>query len=209
MAKLFFRYCDYYLKDYIDVQEYALNQDGWAMLIKIKSSKTIRKYYEKVTSRRKSKKDLEVSFTTMPIWKILSERVRLFISTYVRMSNKILGREGSLVRRKYKRYRFDSLTQAQSYVSKLRNGGHDTQQTEEKYRGLSEHFGMAGNLITNPFRSSLWVEICEKKEQIAQKLVEVFEGEMPVLQRIGELVALKCELNKSAVNSPPKTPPKH
>lgn len=209
LAKLFFRYCDYYLKDYLHVEEYVLNKDGWAMLIKIKSAKTIRKYYETIESGRKSHDSSTEKGVPKAIWWILSERIRLFISTYVRMSNKILGREGSLVRRKYVRYEFDNLEMATKYVSRIKNNQHGMEQSDEKYRGYKDHFRMNGNILTNPLRSSLWVEIRDAKEGVMEKLVEIFGTEMPILNGLGDLVALKSQLShwdkKTQKNPPPKT----
>lgn len=206
LAKIFFRYCDYYLKDYIHVEEYVLNADGWAMLIKVKSAKTIRKHYG-VVDINESLQDEERKSAVVEIWRILSERVRLFISTYVRMSNKMLGREGSLVRRNYGRYQFDNLEEAQDYVARIRNDQHEMKQREEKYRGYAEHFRMRGTILTNPMRSSLWVELCTVKERIEEKLVEFFGEEMPVFKGLGDLVVQKSSLNKNNIYPPPKTPP--
>lgn len=200
LAKLFFRYCDYYLKDYIQVKEYILNTDGWAMLIQVRSTKTIRKYYEKIETTRTSFKKDVVQVKAKPIWKILSERVRLFISTYVKMSNKILGRKGTLVRRKYGRYQFNNLTAAQDYVTKIRNDRHEMQQSKEKYRGFAEHFRMRKNILTNPLRSSLWLELVgETKHVVSEKLVEIFGCDLLVLQGLGNLVAPKFKLDKSPI----------
>lgn len=197
VAKLFFRYCDYYLKDYLHVEEYALNKDGWTMLIKVRSIQTIRKYYNTVESKRKSKVNKTKSTEAKEIWWILSERMRLFISTYVRMSNKIRGREGSLVRRKYGRYQFDNLKEAKNYVAKIRSDQHELKQSKEKYRGIDEHFEMGGTIITNPLRSSIWIEICEGKERIEEVLMKTFGTDTPVLQRLGYLVAPKLKLEET------------
>lgn len=206
VAKLFFRYCDYYLKDYLNVEEYVLNKNGWAMLIKVKSVPTIRKNYELLESARK-KKNEQKQKSSKAIWKILSERVRLFISTYVRMSNKVLGREGSLVRRKYGRYEFDTLFEAKGYVAKLRNDEHEMQQQEEKYRGFDEHFRLSGNILTNPLRSSLWVESSRVRDRILDEMVKIFGEGMPVLHGIGNLVALKYKSDLSNDTNTKPNPP--
>lgn len=206
LARLFFRYCDYYLKDFLQVKEYVLNKDGWAMIIKVRSAQRIRKYYESIETECKSNdKDL-VSREQKGIWWILSERVRLFISTYVRMSNKILGRKGSLVRRKYRRYEFDSLGKAQAYISKIRNDQHELQQPKEKYRGVADQFVMSGTILTNPLRSSLWVEICEKKQRIEEELLKIFGVKLPVLQGLGDLVAPILKIENNSKNPNPNTP---
>lgn len=208
LSKLFFRYCNYYLKDFLRVEEYVLNKDGWAMLIKVKSAKTIHKHYEAIELNRNSKVKNTSLGKSRQIWWILSERVRLFISTYVRMSNKILGREGSLVRRNYCRYQFDNLEKAKDYVSSIRNDKHELKQSKKKYRGMEEHFRMNGNILTNPLRSSLWVDFCGVKERIQEKLRGIFGEELPVLQGIGDLVALNFKLNESTEKRNKTKPPK-
>lgn len=207
LAKLFFRYCNYYLKDYLHVEEYVLNEHGWAMLIKVKSVQTIRKHYDVIRANRCSNESGTNLSEPKEIWRILSERVRLFISTYVRMSNKKLGREGSLVRRKYGRYQFDNLEAAKDYVAKIRNVQHEMQQSEEKYHGMKEHFRMTGTELLNPFRSSLWLEMCAVKEEIERKLVERFGLELPILKGLGSLVAPKLQMTKTHKISPPSKPP--
>lgn len=197
MAKLFFRYYNYYLKDYLQVEEYVLNQSGWAMLIKVKSSKTIRKYYN--SEGQQSKKDKYPK----AIWQILSERVRLFISTYVRMSNKILGRKGSLVGQKYGRYKFESIEEARTYISTIRNDRHELHQVKEKYRGMKEHFRMSGTIQTNPLRNSKWLDKLKTRERIREEVGKIFGVDSLVLQGIGQLV----RLNKNDINSWNKKPP--
>lgn len=208
LSKLFFRYCDYYLKDYLHVEEYVLNKNGWAMLIKVKSGQTIRKYYEAVEAARKSKVEHSKHKKPKAIWRILSERVRLFISTYVKLSNHRLEREGTLVRRNYGRYEFEDLDAAKQYVSKIRNDQHEMQQSNKKYRGFAEHFRMNGNLIANPLRSSLWVEFCEVKERVQEELVKIFGDKLPVLQGLGNLVGPKFKIDNSDPKQAPQKPPK-
>lgn len=203
LARLFFRYCNYYLKNCLYIREYALNQDGWVMLVKIKSAKTIRKYFGTIHSKRKIKSTVLESADSKPIWRILSERIRLFISTYVRMSNKVLGREGSLVRRTYTRYQFDSLNQAQAYISTIRENKHQLQQSKKKYCGLTEHFRMSGTVLTNPLRSSLWIEKCSYTAQIRVELEKIFGEECKVLKGLGRLVALNFSLAKKSTHHKP------
>lgn len=207
LAKLFFRYCDYYLKDYLHIEEYTLNASGWGMLIKVKSAQTIRKHYDKVLTSRISKQIKEGLNEPTEIWRILSERVRMFISTYVRMSNKLLGREGSLVRRKYGRYKFDSLSEAEDYISNIRHNQHDLNQPKEKYRGYKEQFQMSGNFLKNPLRSSLWLEINELRGRIQEEVVEKFGAELLVLHGLGNLVRQKSKLIKSTPKHPRTNPP--
>lgn len=179
LAQLFFRYCNYYLKDYLHVKEYVLNQHGWTMLIKVKSVQTIRKHYDVVESERKAQVNQTKSIVAKDIWWILSERMRLFISTYVRMSNKILGREGSLVRRKYGRYQFDNLEEAQTYIATIRNNQHELKQPREKYRGFKEHFCMRGHVLTNPLRSSLCLKSARLKSVLWRILWKYLEMRCP------------------------------
>lgn len=66
---------------------------------------------------------------------------------------------------------------------------------------------MKGNKLTNPLRSSLWVELCAVQERVEKKLVEVFGGEMPVLHGLGNLVVPNLKLTKNVKNHPHTKPP--
>lgn len=123
-AKVFLIYANYFLKEYLTIHEYLINKDGWTMIVKIKSKNTILHFTNQ---------------TTHHIWKIISERVRLFISTFVRVTNKSKGRTGSLVHSEYERYYFDTLKESKEFIDKIR-----TQQikfySKKKYRGLKTHY---------------------------------------------------------------------
>lgn len=207
LAKLFFRYCDYYLKDYLNIHEYCLTQDGWVMLVKIKTAKTIRKHYSEVESRRKMKKKDSGLLKPKSIWRILSERVRLFISSYVRMSNVVLGRTGSLVGRKYSRYLCADMKTATTYVKSIRQRQVELAQTKPKYRGMCDHFRMSTTESGMKLQSSLWLAERSCVEGIMDVVREFFGAEMQVLKGLGKMVVLDSNiLNKTSFPPPPKPP---
>lgn len=92
--RLFFRYVNYFLSDYIDILEYVLIPTGWAMIFRTKSSQEIQNAYQKrlLNSVRKRKRNL----SNRPDL-IISEQFRLLISQYVKNSNAIHGRTGSKI----------------------------------------------------------------------------------------------------------------
>lgn len=206
LANIFFRYCNYYLKDYLDIRDYCLNRDGWTMLIKTKSRKTIRKHYADIESRRKTKKNTTENTKPKEIWRILSERVRLFISSYVRMSNSALGRTGTLVRRKYSRYLCDDFEAAQAHIRGMRTRQIHLAQPKKKYRGLDTHFRMSMEGQGLMLQSSSWANEERFKDKIGEIVRGVFGSELPVFNGLGKMVVLNRNFSNENQKSPKKPP---
>lgn len=200
LIKVFFKYCNYYLNDYLTVYDYSVGQDGWIMVVKLKSRKTIRKSYRE--QLRMKNRDIE-SVGKMEIWRIISERMRLFISTYVRLSNKILGRTGSLVRRKYERYEFTNQDEAITFISKLRNHEVKQIQYKNKYRSLKQHYRLSSqsrrsSLLTSSIGISHWV----KQKRFRSKICEVFGAGCKVIRGCTDLVVLNNILSLNSKHTP-------
>lgn len=199
LASLFFKYFNYYLKDYMDLYEYSLNQDGWIMAIRIKSRKTIKKQYQEIIHNRK-KKDSDND--KKEIWRIISERMRIFISTYVRLSNKLLGREGSLVKRKYERYRFENHQEAIKYIHDLRNQEIDISQPKSKYQGNRKHSTLKRNKKSKDLlHSSYLLNKFRKNGNFKKKIKEFFGAGMSIIKGYSSLVVLK-----NGITPPPPHP---
>ena len=124
-AKKFLIYANFFLKSYLSIYDYIITKDGWSMVVKIKSSKQI----------RKSSKSEDIE-----IWKIISEQVRLFLSIFVRVTNKKKGRTGCLVHSGYERFRFESKSEAIEYISRLRKQQVAFYSKKKKYRSLKTHY---------------------------------------------------------------------
>lgn len=133
-TKQFLLLAQRHLKNYMRIHEYMLSKDGWVFLASIKSDKQIQKAY--ALKRKKYNKAPK----RLATWKILSEQVRLFISTYVTNYNSNTGREGSLVKRPYERFCFDCKQEAMKMIHRIRRRLVGLQQSKKKYRAKKGHY---------------------------------------------------------------------
>lgn len=130
-AKRFIILANYYFKGYLKIHEYILTQDGWNFIVKINSAKSI---------AAKHASDSIEDFDESLIWKIISERVRIFLSTFVKFTNKKQGRTGSKVHSSYERFMFESLSEALGYIEKIRQGAIKLYQSKRKYKAKKSHY---------------------------------------------------------------------
>lgn len=133
-AKQFLVLANQHLKDYLYIHEYMLCKDGWVFLGRLKSKDTINRAYTKKRQRKNK------MFKQLPVWKIISEQMRLFIAEYVTEYNGATGREGSLVRRPYQRYCFDTVQEAKRMIGRLRRRVVGLQQAKKMYRAKKGHY---------------------------------------------------------------------
>ena len=124
-AKQFLIYANYFLRGYLKIYDYIITKDGWAMIVKIKRKEMIL-----------NSGQLEVE----EIWRIVSERIRLFLSTFVRVTNNEKGRTGCLVHSGYERFYFERLGEAMEYIDKMRNQQIKLYSKKKKYRSLKTHY---------------------------------------------------------------------
>lgn len=132
-AKQFVTYMNFYLKGYLKVYDYCLSKDGWELAVKLADkesilAKTDASHIDKINS------DDELC------WRIVSERVRLFLSTYVRVTNRSRGRTGTLVHNSYGRLHFTKLKNAIQYLNDMRQQRFKYYEEGAKYAGLEEHY---------------------------------------------------------------------
>ncbi len=125
-AQKFWTYFSYYLNDYLKIYEYALNQDGWIMIVKIQSA-------EELSNKNPF-------YSDSIAWRMISEQVRKALSSYVLAVNRSRGRTGSLVHSSYERFYFSSLTEAKSEIAKVRKRALRLGQWNKKYRGKPRHY---------------------------------------------------------------------
>ena len=71
------------------------SRDGWAMIITTKSAEAIRSAYE---DRRKQSKKCKENCAHHEIWRMLSDQIRIMLSTYVKATNENTGRTGGKVK---------------------------------------------------------------------------------------------------------------
>lgn len=133
-ARQFLIYSNYYLKKYLKVYDYIICQDGWQMIVKLKSKEEI---YSAYTNRKRE---------GIEIWRIISEQVRKCLSSYVVHVNRRRGRSGSLVHSSYERFFFNSLAEANEEINKLRKRELKLGQKLNKYKGKKTHYEIPENL---------------------------------------------------------------
>lgn len=125
-------YINYYLKDFLVVHDYLISRHGIQLAVKLRSSDEITKAY-KVKRKSDKKKNLD-------IWKIISERIRLCLSTYVRVINFDRNRTGVLVHSSYRKYYFETKEEAMTHLDKMRKQQVKIYQRKKKYRGSKTHY---------------------------------------------------------------------
>lgn len=154
-ARKFLVYANYFLLNYISIYDYLITKNGWTLLVKIKY-----------------KKNNEINELD-EVWRVISERMRLFLSTFVRVTNKQKGRTGCLVHSSYERYYFESKKEAMCYIAKIRNQKIKHYSKRKKYRGLKTHYKISINKI----KGSIFLcskEVRRKKTKMMD-FVEVLE----------------------------------
>jgi len=124
-AKSFLVYANYFLKGYLKIYDYLITMDGWVMVVKINSKQSI----------------LQLNYDgQIEVRKLISERMRLFLSTFVRVTNNEKSRTGALVHSSYNRFCFESKTEALIFIDKLRKQQLKLYSGRKKYRGLKTHY---------------------------------------------------------------------
>lgn len=108
-CRLFLELVDRFLGDYLKVGCFQNNRDGWAMIITTRSAVAIKKaYYRRRAQSMKCRKEHEYT----EVWKMLSDQIRIFLSTYVKATNFRSGRTGGKVRCRFERFIFESEEEA-------------------------------------------------------------------------------------------------
>ncbi len=151
-AKKFIILANHYLKGYLKIHEYLLTQDGWIMIVRIKSKKAI------LRTHHLSGVDIDRN----EIWRIISERMRILLSTFVKFTNKKQGRTGSKVHSSYERYLFEDLEEALDYIQRIRAGLIRLGQTKRKYRSIKSHYLISEKLG----RGSIFISSRKLKKRV-------------------------------------------
>lgn len=106
---LFLQLAQRFLADYVNVLSFQNNRDGWIMIISTHGSREIKKaYYTRRSKSKKCKKEFEYK----EVWQMLSDQIRILLSTYVKATNRMTGRTGGKVRHRFERFIFDTMEEA-------------------------------------------------------------------------------------------------
>ena len=191
-SKRLLTYFNYYLKDYLTIHDYILSRHGFQIAVKLKPSKHIIKTF---TSKSKNMSKLNEG----DIWRIISEKMRLAISCYVRFANRNRKRKGTLVEEKYSRYFFEKKDEAIIFLNRMRQQKIKSYQ-RKKYRGIKSHYKISNNIGKGSiFLCSL--ELIKLRKNLVEEM------KTTILKGISDLVVLKfmdhtLKLHKSS--KPPK-----
>lgn len=130
-CQLFLKLADRFLKKYLKITSFQNNRDGWVMLIATRSERKIKRAYR--TRRMLSKKcKKECAFDE--VWQMLSDQIRIFLSTYVKATNFRTGRTGAKVRSRYERFVFESEEEAMRMQALLEKIYYVQAQANRRYR---------------------------------------------------------------------------
>ena len=161
-AKLFIKLANRYLKGYVKIHEYLLTAEGWMIQVTIRKRSKIKAEYDK-----KRKKTNNHGLSEKAIWYIVSEQVRLLLSQYVTRTNRLEGRSGSKVKESYKRYYFESASEARKTIKKIRDQKFKMIQRNKKYRKVKTHYNIPKNIGKGSlFLCSKWLK--DKVEGVIQ-----------------------------------------
>ncbi len=163
-CRFFLKLADHYLQAYLSINCFQNNRDGWAMIITTKSAEDIKQAYKlRRADSKKCKKECEYS----EVWRILSEQIRILLSTYVKTTNQKTGRTGGKVRCNYERFLFESAQEALEMKVKLETQKYEQKQKRRRYRPAKKLHKLRKKLIrTSPFLSSAPLRIPEKVTEL-------------------------------------------
>lgn len=127
----FLAYADRFLKDYMRVVSFQNSRDGWVMIVATKSAQAIKRAY---LERRAKSKKCRKEFEFTEVWQMLSDQIRILLSTYVKVTNFRTRRKGAKVRCRYERFVFESEAEAKFMQASLEKEFHDQAQPQKRYR---------------------------------------------------------------------------
>lgn len=170
-CRLFLRLADRFLSDYLRITSFQNNRDGWAMIIATRSADEIKRaYLARRACSQKCKKEYEFS----EVWQMLSDQIRILLSTYVRTTNFSTGRTGAKVRRRYERYVFESEEEALAARKSLESEYYKLRQPSKRYRPRKKSHKMRKKLLRKSvYASSRLLAIPAKLRELGLGCVDI------------------------------------
>ncbi len=151
-TELFKRLWRRYMRGYIETHKIYLSSEGYHILLRIRDRKKLILKYVGICERRD--KGVNIDYLKEP-WRIVSEQVRIFHSTYVKRVNRLRGREGGLVKQRFRRFYFESVDEFRDYEEEMDEGKEIRGQRNARYR-VSARWVKGVNWVG--VRSLEWVE---------------------------------------------------
>lgn len=141
-AKIFLNQLDDRIRHYMEVLEYNLMPNGWQILVRIKSEKSIFKYYQQKLQRR----DIPPKKSFVTVSQVISEEIRILRSRFTNITNPRRGRQGNASKRVYQKYIFESVEAARKFIGKTRDGQNTLKAQSQRYQADRKHFDEDGQL---------------------------------------------------------------
>ena len=141
-----------YLSKYVEVHRIYLSTQGYNILLRVRDGNTIRSNYIKGCEKQGKRIKTEL---VDEIWRIVSERMRIFHSVFVKAVNSKRGRKGVLVQRRYRRYYFENVEEGLNYIREM-DIGKEIESQENKKFGVSERWKKL--VDWSVIRGKKWVE---------------------------------------------------
>lgn len=170
-CKLFLTFADRYLGGYMKITCFQNNRDGWAMLIATRSTGVIKRAYRR---RRALSLKCNKAFELEEVWQILSDQVRIFLSTFVKAINQRRGREGGMVRCRYERFVFEDEVEASRMRDLLESEYYLQAQPLKRYRPSKKLCDLRRKLFrTSIYLSSALLRDAGKARQLGLRCLDV------------------------------------
>jgi hypothetical protein len=116
---LFKKLIKQHLTRFLDITKLYIDTNGYQIVVRIKQRRTVLKNYKEDCKEKQKTPKLELLNTP---WKIISEKMRIFKSTFVKAINRLRGREGVLVKNSFKKVYFETLEEYEKYIVRMETG---------------------------------------------------------------------------------------
>ena len=181
-CKSFLELADKYLGEYVSINCFHNNRDGWVMIITTKDEETIKAAYRK---RREASTKCKPECELTMVWRILSDQVRIWLSRYVKEANQNTGRVGGRVRGKYERYIFESTEEVEATRLMMEELRYDQAQPRRRYRPGPNMSSVAAKRL----RGSIYLcckrlVSAERVRELGMKCLDLMVGVDDVLRNL-------------------------
>lgn len=170
-CKLFLDLAERFLGDYLKITCFQNNRDGWVMLIATRSAVDIKRAYY---ARRARSTKCQKAFEYKEVWRMLSDQIRIFLSTYVKTSNYRLGRIGGKVRCRYERFLFENEEEAVNMRDMLESIFYLQAQPLKRYRPAKKLHKFRGKILRRSVYVCSWLlSVPVKMRELGMSCVDV------------------------------------
>ncbi len=183
-CKYFLQLVDRFLKSYLHVNCFQNNKDGWVMIVTTKSADDIRQAYK---ARRAKSKKCKKRCEHKEVWRMLSDQIRILLSTYVKTTNRITGRKGGKVRCNYERFVFESVEEALQTKEMMDSQRYEQAQPMKRYRPARKLHKIGKQLgRVSPYLSCAALVVPKKLAELGLQCLDLMVFVSDVLRQLIE-----------------------